>query len=164
MNAPSERQGVIQCVLKWIRNNYPTYIPQTDIVALTTMLRHNLNDHEIAEVIRQVLRERDKKSLISIDDISDEMIVEYIRKVIDSPPRSADINLIYSILCLSDEFEESSSDSDQDPSLCEKAEHHTLTVAPTDPCLSSEEPSSSEAQQLARFSSFPHFLSCAEEA
>ncbi|MFJ4652973.1 DUF3349 domain-containing protein [Nocardia sp. NPDC088792] len=66
---PQPRTNVLAKVLAWLRAGYPQGIPQSDYVALLSVLHRRLTDYEVHLVVEELIREREASSGIQVEDI-----------------------------------------------------------------------------------------------
>lgn len=73
-------------VVAWLREGYPTGVPQQDYIALLALLRRRLTDDEVAEIATELAQEG------MLPDTAD--IAVSITKVTDEVPAEADIERV----------------------------------------------------------------------
>lgn len=88
-------KNIVARVLDWLSAGYPQDVPPTDRHAVMAVLRHNLNDAQLEEVIRRLMKSREARGE---EYVSDNRINEYIRKVVDQIPTPEDIDRVAKIL------------------------------------------------------------------
>lgn len=81
-------KNVVARVLDWLSVGYPQDVPPQDRTAVMAVLRHNLNDAQLEEVVRRLMKSREARGE---EYVSDNRINEYIRKVVDQVPTPDDI-------------------------------------------------------------------------
>lgn len=87
----TDRTGLFERILQWLRAGYPDGIPQHDYVALLGILRRSLTDAEVEQLAYQL-----RFSQESAD--SDEQIRELIRRTALEEPSEADVRRVASRL------------------------------------------------------------------
>lgn len=88
-------KNVVVRVLDWLSAGYPQDVPPQDRAAVMAVLRHNLNDAQLEEVVRRLMKSREARGE---EYVSDNRINEYIRKVVDQVPTPEDISRVAQIL------------------------------------------------------------------
>lgn len=88
-------KNVVARVLEWLSAGYPQDVPPQDRAAVMAVLRHNLNDAQLEEVVRRLMKSREARGE---EYVSDNRINEYIRKVVDQVPTPEDIDHVAKIL------------------------------------------------------------------
>ena len=88
-------KNLVARVLDWLAIGYPEDVPAKDRNAVMAVLRHNLSDAQLEEVIRRLMKSRAARGE---EYVSDNRINEYIRKVVDTVPSPADIDRVAQIL------------------------------------------------------------------
>ncbi|HEY7052368.1 MAG TPA: DUF3349 domain-containing protein [Mycobacterium sp.] len=89
----TERQGILDCVLDWLRQGYPEGVPSKDYFPLLALLKRTLREDEVVQAARVVLKQADSDS-----PVTDEQIQRAIRQVIDKEPNPEEINQVASRL------------------------------------------------------------------
>lgn len=79
--------ALLSRIVAWLREGYPTGVPEQDYVALLALLRRRLTDDEVAEIARELSAE----GLAPLDGAD---IAVSITKVIDEVPSPADIERV----------------------------------------------------------------------
>lgn len=88
-------RNVVARVLDWLSAGYPQDVPPQDRAAVMAVLRHNLNDAQLEQVVTRLMKSREARGE---EYVSDNRINEYIRKVVDQVPTPEDINRVAKIL------------------------------------------------------------------
>ncbi|MBM7051787.1 DUF3349 domain-containing protein [Rothia sp. ZJ1223] len=88
-------KNVISRVIDWLSAGYPEDVPPTDRAAVMAVLRYNLTDGQLEEVIRRLMKSREARGE---EYVSDNRINEYIRKVVGQAPSDEDIDRVAKIL------------------------------------------------------------------
>ncbi|QRZ61596.1 DUF3349 domain-containing protein [Rothia sp. ZJ932] len=88
-------KNVISRVIDWLSAGYPEDVPPTDRAAVMAVLRYNLTDAQLEEVIRRLMKSREARGE---EYVSDNRINEYIRKVVGQAPSAEDIDRVAKIL------------------------------------------------------------------
>ena len=74
-------------VVAWLREGYPTGVPAQDYVALLALLRRRLTDEEVAAIAAELAQE----GLVPVDGTD---IAVSITKVTDEVPSEADVERV----------------------------------------------------------------------
>jgi hypothetical protein len=53
---PAPRRSLVTRVVDWLREGYPTGVPEQDYIALVALLRRRLTDAEVVQVSRELVR------------------------------------------------------------------------------------------------------------
>lgn len=88
-------KNIVSRVIDWLSVGYPQDVPPTDRAAVMAVLHHNLNDAQLEEVIRRLMKSREARGE---EYVSDNRINEYIRKVVDLQPTPEEIARVAKIL------------------------------------------------------------------
>lgn len=88
-------KNVVARVIDWLNMGYPQDVPLGDRAAVMAVLRHNLNDAQLEEVVLRLMKSREARGE---EYVSDNRINEYIRKVVDQVPTPEDISRVAQIL------------------------------------------------------------------
>lgn len=88
-------KNVVARVIDWLSVGYPQDVPPTDRAAVMAVLRHKLNDAQLEEVVKRLMKSREARGE---EYVSDNRINEYIRKVVDQKPTPQDIDRVARIL------------------------------------------------------------------
>jgi hypothetical protein len=78
---------VLSRVVSWLREGYPSGVPQQDYVALLALLRRRLTDQEVREVARELAHE----GMAPVDSLD---IATSITKITDEMPSEQDIERV----------------------------------------------------------------------
>lgn len=88
-------KNIVSRVIEWLSNGYPDDVPPTDRAAVMAVLRSELTDEQLEEVVRRLMQARQARGA---SYVSDSQINEYIRRVVDQVPTAADIDRVAKIL------------------------------------------------------------------
>lgn len=88
-------KNIVTRVLDWLLSGYPEDVPQTDRPAVMALLRSELTDEQLEEVVRRLMQAREARGA---SYVSDSQINEYIRRVVDQVPTASDIDRVAKIL------------------------------------------------------------------
>lgn len=83
----SDRTGLFERILHWLRAGYPEGVPQHDYVALLGILQRHLTDEEVEELARQLRASRGAV-------VDDEQIRQSIRELALEDPSEEDVRRV----------------------------------------------------------------------
>ena len=79
--------GLLNRVVAWLREGYPTGVPSQDYVPLLALLRRRLTDDEVAAVARELVAE-------GLAPVGDDDIGVAVSRVTDGLPSEADVDRV----------------------------------------------------------------------
>lgn len=93
--AGSTSNNYLQLVLDWLHKGYPDGVPATDYYPLLALLARSLDEDEVVQASRTLLRESDPDR-----PVSDDQIRQAVRDVIAKEPNDTEINQVAARLAL----------------------------------------------------------------
>jgi hypothetical protein len=76
--------GLVQRVLRWLRAGYPDGVPQRDYVALLGILRRNLTDTELGQVVGQLASEADAGEQLLTRHVVERRIADVVKGPVEA--------------------------------------------------------------------------------
>lgn len=86
------RANVVRRVADWLREGYPTGVPEQDHVALLALLRRKLSEEELEEVVDRIIL------LHPVGNVPQAVVGQQIGALLDQQPHDDDIARVSSRL------------------------------------------------------------------
>ncbi len=93
MNLMNDRPNIASRALNWLRQGYPSGIPNHDTFALFYVLERELTEQDLNELVELIIEEGEATTLRA-KPITREQIGELITRVHSQPPEEEDITRI----------------------------------------------------------------------